>query len=184
MSCRSASSGIEWFRPLSCSSASVISEVSAMATPSRCPVVLRVSSVRGSSSMRFRLGLLVALVACLGGGCFGGDDERTVASRSEELTLRVATFNVFYGGDEMVLASKDWCTKPEGCQDTFAAVVDGIKQSKADIVGLQEATGNTRKIAEALGWNYNERTQVISRFPILDPGGAAGLSVFGQPTST
>ncbi len=132
--------------------------------------------------MRFRLGLLVALVAFLGGGCFGGDDERAVEPKSEELTLRVATFNVFYGGDEMVLASKDWCTKPEGCQDTFAAVVDGIKQSKADIVGLQEATGNTRKIAEALGWNYNERTQVISRFPILDPGGADGLYVFVQPT--
>ena len=54
--------------------------------------------------MRFRLGLLVALVAFLGGGCFGGDDERAVEPKSEELTLRVATFNVFYGGDEMVLA--------------------------------------------------------------------------------
>ena len=49
--------------------------------------------------------------------------------------------------------------------------VDAIKESKADVVGLQEATGNTRKVAEALGWNYNERTQIISRFPIVDPGG-------------
>ena len=47
---------------------------------------------------------------------------------------------------------------------------------------MQEATGNTRKVAEALGWNYNERTQVISRFPIVDPGGADGLYVFVQPT--
>jgi endonuclease/exonuclease/phosphatase family metal-dependent hydrolase len=131
--------------------------------------------------MRFRFGLLLALSACLAAGCFGGGDDEQPA-KPPELTLRVATFNVFYGGDEMVLASKDWCTDPAGCQETFAAVVDAIKQSKADIVGLQEATGNTRKVAEALGWNYNERTQVISRFPILDPGGADGLYVFVQPT--
>ena len=131
--------------------------------------------------MRFRLGLLLALCACLVAGCFGGGDDEQPA-KPLEVTLRVATFNIFYGGDEMVLASRDWCTDPAGCQETFAAVVDAIKQSKADIVGLQEATGNTRKVAEALGWNYNERTQVISRFPILDPGGADGLYVFVQPT--
>src|SRR6188474_2792093 len=158
MSCFRASSGMEWLRPLSCSSSRVISDVSAMAMPSRCPVVPRVSSVRGSRVMRFRLGLLLALCACLVAGCFGG------------------------GGDEMVLVSRDWCTDPAGCQETFAAVVDAIKQSKADVVGLQEATGNTRKVAEGLGWNYNERTQVISRFPIVDPGGADGLYVFVQPT--
>jgi endonuclease/exonuclease/phosphatase family metal-dependent hydrolase len=130
--------------------------------------------------MRFRLAVLLPLCVCLA-GCFGGGNETSTA-QSEELTLKVATFNVFYGGDEMVLASRDWCTKPAGCQETLAAVIDGIKQSEADIVGLQEATGNTRKIAEGLGWNYNERTQVISRFPILDPGGADGLYVFVQPT--
>jgi endonuclease/exonuclease/phosphatase family metal-dependent hydrolase len=131
--------------------------------------------------MSFRLGLLLALSACLFSGCFGGGDEGQPA-KPPEMTLRVATFNIFYGGDEMVLASRDWCTDPAGCQETFAAVVDGIKQSKADVVGLQEGTGNTRKIAEALGWNYSERTQVISRFPIVDPGGADGLYVFVQPT--
>jgi endonuclease/exonuclease/phosphatase family metal-dependent hydrolase len=137
--------------------------------------------------MRVRFVSLLAFGACLFGGCFGGgNDEKqaaaTGASKQPEITLRVATFNIFYGGDEMVLASKDWCTDPEGCQETFAAVVDAIQQSQADIVGLQEATGNTRKVAEALGWNYNERTQVISRFPILDPGGGDGLYVFVQPT--
>jgi exonuclease III len=131
--------------------------------------------------MRLRFGLLLALSVCLAAGCFGGGDDEQPA-KPPELTLRVATFNIFYGGDEMVLASKDWCTDPAGCQETFAAVVDAIKQSKADVVGLQEATGNTRKVAETLGWNYNERTQVISRFPILDPGGADGLYVFVQPT--
>ena len=131
--------------------------------------------------MLFRFGLLLVLSACLAAGCFGGGDDEQPA-KPPEITLRVATFNLFYGGDEMVLATRDWCTDPAGCQETFAAVVDAIKESKADVVGLQEATGNTRKVAEALGWNYNERTQVISRFPIVDPGGADGLYVFVQPT--
>lgn len=130
-----------------------------------------------------RLAVLLALSVVLTSGCLGGGgDTETVRAEPTQLTLRVATFNTFYGGDEMVLASRDWCTDPAGCQETFAAVIDAIKQSKADIVGLQEATGNTRKIAEELGWNYSERTQVISRFPILDPGGADGLYVFVQPT--
>src|SRR6185503_16681252 len=132
MSCFRASSGMEWLRPLSCSSSRVISEVSAMAMPSRCPVVPRVSSVRGSRVMRFRFGLFLALSACLVAGCFGGGDEEQSA-KPPEITLRVATFNIFYGGDEMVLASRDWCTDPAGCQETFAAVVDAIKQSKADV---------------------------------------------------
>jgi len=131
--------------------------------------------------MLFRFGLLLVLSACLAAGCFGGGDDEQPA-KPPEITLRVATFNLFYGGDEMVLATRDWCTDPTGCQETFAAVVDGIKASKADVVGLQEATGNTRKVAEALGWNYNERTQIVSRFPIIDPGGADGLYVYVQPT--
>jgi endonuclease/exonuclease/phosphatase family metal-dependent hydrolase len=130
-----------------------------------------------------RLAVLLAFCVSLVSGCFGGGVEtQTVRAEPAQLTLRVATFNTFYGGDEMVLASRDWCTDPAGCQETFAAVIDAIEESKADIVGLQEATGNTRKIAEELGWNYNERAQVISRFPILDPGGADGLYVFVQPT--
>jgi endonuclease/exonuclease/phosphatase family metal-dependent hydrolase len=112
-------------------------------------------------------------------GCSG--DEET-SGLSAPMTLRVMTFNVFYGGDEMKLPERDWCTEPEGCQETFALAVDAIRKSKADVVGLQEATGNTRKIAEELGWNYDERTAVISRFPIIDPGGADGVYVFVEPT--
>jgi hypothetical protein len=101
-----------------------------------------------------RLAVLLAFCVSLVSGCFGGGVEtQTVRAEPAQLTLRVATFNTFYGGDEMVLASRDWCTDPAGCQETFAAVIDAIEESKADIVGLQEATGNTRKIAEELGWN-------------------------------
>ena len=40
---------------------------------------------------------------------------------------------------------------------------------------------NTRTIAEKLGWNYSERTSVISHYPIVDPPGANGLYVFVEP---
>ena len=46
---------------------------------------------------------------------------------------------------------------------------------------LEEATMNTCLIAGKLGWNCSARTQIISRFPIVDPPGANGLYVFVEP---
>jgi hypothetical protein len=41
-----------------------------------------------------------------------------------------------------------------------------------DIVGVQESSGNLTAIADALGWDYAyEPIQIISRFPIVVPGG-------------
>jgi exonuclease III len=113
------------------------------------------------------------------------DDEPKPAPAAVEaaspLTLRVMTFNIFYGGDELDLSTGDWCTEPTGCQDAFAQVVAAIRESGADVVGLQETTMNAGPIAEELGWNYSERTHVISRFPIVDPPGADGDYVFVEP---
>jgi hypothetical protein len=125
-----------------------------------------------------RLSIPITVIVCVLGGCSGGEE----TASSPAMSLRVMTFNIFYGGDELDLAKDDWCTKPDGCQDTFALVLDAIRKSKADVVGLQEATANTRKVAEELGWHVNERTAVISRFPIIDPGDADGLYVFVEPT--
>jgi hypothetical protein len=86
------------------------------------------------------------------------------------MTLRVASFNVFYGGDEMVLATRD-CTDPLAAGD-LRRRRGRVKESKADVVGWRRPA--TRKVAEALGWNYNERTQVISRFRIVDPVAPTG----------
>jgi endonuclease/exonuclease/phosphatase family metal-dependent hydrolase len=88
------------------------------------------------------------------------------------------SFNIFYGGDDLDLETGDFCEVPDGCYETFQAVVATIRASGADVVGLQEAERNTRPIAEALGWNYNERTHTISRFPLIDPPGADGAYVF------
>ncbi len=96
--------------------------------------------------------------------------------------LRVMTLNVLYGGDELDLRNGRWCARPDGCPETLAKVVEAIEESDADVVGLEEAERNTRQIADALGWFANERTQVISRYPLVDPPGAGGMYVFVELT--
>jgi len=96
-------------------------------------------------------------------------------------TLKVMTFNIFYGGDELNLETRQFCRDPAGCPETLDQVVAAIRASGADVVGLEEATMNTCLIAGKLGWNCSARTQIISRFPIVDPPGANGLYVFVEP---
>ncbi len=61
-----------------------------------------------------------------------------------------------------------------GTNVSFDKVVEAIRVSDADIVGVQEAEGNLVRLAGALGWYYDERNYVVSRFPVLDPPGAGG----------
>ncbi len=83
----------------------------------------------------------------------------------DPVDLRIMTFNIWMGG-ELV---------------DFDQVVEAIKAADADIVGLQEAIGNTRRLADALGWSYaSERMQIISRFPLIDPPDGNGLYIFAQ----
>lgn len=77
--------------------------------------------------------------------------------------LRVMSFNVWLGG----------------VQSDFAKIVEAIEAADADVVGLQESEAHAREIADALGWRYaDERLQVISRYPLIDPPGANGLYTF------
>src|SRR3954464_11731779 len=79
--------------------------------------------------------------------------------------VRVMTFNIWLGGDEV----------------DFSEVVEAITAARADIVGLQEAEGNTRRIAEALHWPYwSDRMHIVSRFPLIDPPEAHGEYVLAQ----
>jgi Endonuclease/Exonuclease/phosphatase family len=102
------------------------------------------------------------------------------ASATPETTvsLRVMTLNIFYGGDEIDLHTGSWCHRKAGCPETRAQVVAAIRASGADIVGLEEGEHSTTLIADALGWYASERTQVISRYPIIDPPGANGIYVY------
>jgi endonuclease/exonuclease/phosphatase family metal-dependent hydrolase len=99
-------------------------------------------------------------------------------SGHDTVELSVMTFNIFYGGDELDLNTGDFCEIADGCEATLPEVIATIRASGADVVGLQEAERNTRRIAEMLGWNYDERNHLISRFPLIDPPGADGVYAF------
>jgi imidazolonepropionase-like amidohydrolase/endonuclease/exonuclease/phosphatase family metal-dependent hydrolase len=84
------------------------------------------------------------------------------AAAAAPIPLRVMTFNVEYGGKGV----------------DFARVIEAIELAAPDVVGLEEPEANTREIAAALGWPHADpRTDVISRFPILDPPGGDGRYV-------
>lgn len=77
---------------------------------------------------------------------------------TEAVDLQVMSFNIEWGGGHV----------------RFDSVTEAIRQSGADIVGIQEAEGNLRRLAQSLGWHYNERNYVVSRFPLIDPPGGEG----------
>ncbi len=80
-----------------------------------------------------------------------------------EAGFTLMNFNIEYGGDEV----------------DFDKVIEAIKLADPDVVALEEAEGNTQKVADALGWPHaNVRNQVISTLPIIDPPGADGRYVF------
>lgn len=85
---------------------------------------------------------------------------------SEAITLRVMTFNVWYGGEQV----------------SFARVAEAIRLAEADIVGVQEPDGQIDRIAEASGLPYvDRRRNIISRFPLFDSG--AGERISAAPPS-
>ena len=116
---------------------------------------------------RVRVGLVLAALA-LGslGACARNSRHEAADTRAAPLagavTLRVMSFNIEWGGANV----------------RFQSVIDAIRASGADIVGVQEAEGNLQRIAADLGWHYNLRNYVVSRYPILDPPGADGRYVY------
>lgn len=115
--------------------------------------------------------LLVALPASSG-----------TTAASGAVTLRVMSFNIFYGGDALNLQTRQFCRDAVGCPETLDQVAEAIRASGADVVGLEEATMNTCPLAEKLGWHCSPRTQIISRYPIIDPPKANGLYLFVEPS--
>jgi endonuclease/exonuclease/phosphatase family metal-dependent hydrolase len=76
--------------------------------------------------------------------------------------IKLMDFNIEYGGDEI----------------DFDKIIEAIKLADPDVVALEEAEGNTQKVADALGWSFaSTRTQVVSKLPIIDPPGANGRYV-------
>jgi hypothetical protein len=125
------------------------------------------------------LGLLAAAFAAL--ALLLVAPQRGDSAPDSSITLRVMSFNIFYGGDELNLQTRQFCKDAAGCPETLDQVAVAIRASGADVVGLEEATMNTCPLAQKLGWHCSPRTQIISRYPIIDPPGANGLYVFVEP---
>ena len=71
---------------------------------------------------------------------------------AEPVELKVMIFNIWRSGVQLSLAQ----------------VVAAIRAADPDVVALQEPEGNSRKIADMLGWSYvDERVHLISRVPLF-----------------
>jgi hypothetical protein len=82
-------------------------------------------------------------------------DRSNDSDAEDQLRLRVMTFNVWYGGDQINVSD----------------VAKIIISSKADIVGIQEPDANLHKIAALSNMPYvDERRYIISRFPLFGSG--------------
>lgn len=76
-------------------------------------------------------------------------------AQPETVELRVMTFNIWYGGDQV----------------NFASAAEAIRKADADIVGIQEPEGNLQRLAEAAGYAYvDTRRNILSRYPLFDSG--------------
>lgn len=79
--------------------------------------------------------------------------------------IKVMTFNIWIGGSVV----------------DFGKVVEAIESSGADVVGLQESDGNALRVANLLGWPFvNESLQIISKYPLIQPGDSDGLYTYVQ----
>ena len=87
----------------------------------------------------------------------------TPSAASKPVTLKVAEFNIEYGGTHV----------------SFDKVIEAIRRGGAEVVGIEEAQGHTARLARALGWPYySSRLQILSKFPIIDPPGGDSVYVF------
>ena len=104
---------------------------------------------------------LVAAAACSSGTADEGSapSERTGTG---SMLLRVMSFNIEWGGENV----------------SFAKVAEAIRSADADVVGVQEPEGNLKRLAADLGWHFDRRNHVISRYPLVDPPGGDGRFLY------
>jgi endonuclease/exonuclease/phosphatase family metal-dependent hydrolase len=88
------------------------------------------------------------------------------AAAAPSVTLNVMVFNIEDGGTLV----------------SFAKVVQAIRESGADVVGIEEAEGHIPRLAHDLGWPYySTRYQVVSKYPLIDPPSDDNLHVLVEP---
>ena len=108
---------------------------------------------RVGSGAALLLGGLALLSGCT-------DSSSMPAPEPPTVDLRVMTFNIEYGGEEV----------------DFGGVPKAVRAADADVVAVGEGYGNIPRLAAALGWAYYDvRSQVVSRLPLLTPPGSEAL---------
>ena len=115
---------------------------------------------RAPSALAF-LAIAGALIACAQDLPHAAEGARETGA-ADSIALRVMSFNIEWGGAHV----------------RFASVVEAIRASGADIVGVQEAEGNLQRLAADLGWHYNLRNYAVSRYRVIDPPEADGKYVY------
>ncbi len=109
--------------------------------------------------------LLPALVVLAGCGDTSGGGSASPEPSATPMTLKVMEFNIEYGGDTV----------------DFDKVLEAMKKAQPDIIGLEEAETSTGRIAKATGYAYwSNATQVVSRYPLLEPPEADGQYLYVQ----
>ena len=83
-----------------------------------------------------RSAIVTAVIVCRRSAHSAHDHLARRRRASVPIRIRVMSFNIQYGA----------------YYSTIDAVVKAIERADADVVGLQEAPGKTRKIARLLGW--------------------------------
>ena len=125
-------------------------------------------------ALRAHLSILVAAAALVLGPA------PVDAAPKPGVRLRILNVNIFYGGDEIDLASGKWCHRSDGCPENLARMIDAIQAAAPDVVALEEGEHSTRVIADALGFHASERMQIATRYPLIDPPGGDGVYVFAE----
>ena len=91
------------------------------------------------------------------------------ATADDAVTLRVMTFNVWYGGEQVSLEK----------------IGEAIRAANPDIVGVQEVDRNLQRIAEVADMPYvDARRRLLSRWPIFDSGSGVRTESGASPYST
>jgi endonuclease/exonuclease/phosphatase family metal-dependent hydrolase len=98
------------------------------------------------------------------------------------VTLFLAFFLICAGCDklpETKLSVMTFNIENGGAQVDFNKTIEAIRQSGADVVGIQEAWGNIPRLAHALDWKYYDaRQHIISRLPLYEAKDSDGLYLY------
>ena len=121
---------------------------------------------RGTSALRRCAIAALLLAASVVTACSGGaaDESSAPAERParDPLTLRIMSFNIEWGGANV----------------SFAKIAEAIRAADADIVGVQEPEGNLDRLARDLGWHFDRRNHLVSKYPLVDPPGGDGRFLY------